>query len=362
MKRLVLLLLLLLLLIPRVQATEILEQQKELFGVEEIENALPQEAEEFLDEVEPGGRSFSEGVMEILSDALGKSGGFLRASLSLLMRLVVILLLCGLIQTGESPTVGRAVSMAGVLALTVCCASDLRTMIGLGKNTMDEMMSFSSLLLPVMASAAAASGSVTGASVLYGIAVTFSKILIGVCGKVIFPMIYAFLALGITDSALQETRLAKFREMLAWAVRWGLKAVMYLFTGFLAVTGVLSGSVDATALKTAKATLSGMVPVVGGIIANAAESVLYSAGVLKSAIGTFGMLAFLAVFTVPFLQMGIHYLSFKLTTALAGILGSKLVGFMDCITGVMGFLLAMLGSCVLMCLLSCCCFLRVVGS
>lgn len=361
MKRFIFLLILLFLLIPKAQATEIMEEQSTLFGVEELEKGLPPSAEAYLDEVQPGGRSFTDSVLEIISDGIRKSGGYIHASVSLMMRLMVILLLCGLIQTGETPGVGRAVAMAGVLAMAVCCASDLRTMVGLGKNTMDEMMNFSTLLLPVMASAAAASGSLTGAGILYGIAVTFSKILVGVCGKVLFPVVYAYLALGVTDAALQETRLAKLQETLAWAIKWGLRTIMYLFTGFLGVSGILAGSVDATTLKTAKVTISGMVPVVGGIIADAAESVLYSAGVLKSAIGTFGMLAFLAVFILPFLQLGIHYLSFKLTTALAGILGSKLVGFMDCITSVMGFLLAMLGSCVLMCMLSCCCFLRVVG-
>ena len=83
--------------------------------------------------------------------------------------------------------------------------------------------------------------------------------------------------------------------------------MMYLFTGFMAVSGLLSGHVDATALKAAKVTVSGMVPVVGGIISDAAETVLYSAGLLKGAVGTFGMLAVFAVFASPFLKMGLHY-------------------------------------------------------
>ncbi len=361
MRKLVILIVLLLLLSVKTNASEIMRQQAELFGVEALEDAIPSDAKEFMKEIPLEGQDFTDGVSEIAKSAVSKSGGYFRASAALLLKILLILLLCRLADGGTQGHVGQTVAMTGVFSMTMCCAADLRVMIGLGKQTMDELMDFSTLLLPVMASASAASGSLTGAGILYGVAVFFAKILIGFCGKVLIPLVYAFLALGVVDAALQESRLAKLQAFLSWVIRWGLKAIMYLFTGFLAVTGILSGTVDTTALKTAGATLSGMVPVVGSIISDAAQSVLYSAGLLKSAIGTFGLLAFLAVFTAPFFRLGLHYLAFRMTSVLAGLMGSKLVGFVDCIMDVMSFLLAMLGSCVLMCMLSCFCFMRVVG-
>ena len=361
MRKVILLLLLLILLGIRADASEIMEQQADQFGVGNLERALPSSAKEFMGDAAVGQQDFSTGASSVFTSAVSQSGGYFRASLALMMRILAILLLCRLVETATAVPEGRAVSLAGVLALTICCAADLRTMIGLGKSTMDELMSFSTMLLPVMASTAAASGSFTGAGILYSITAVSSKLLISFCGRVLLPLVYAFLALGITDSALQESRLTKLRELLSFLIKGGLKTVMYIFTGFLAVSGVLAGNVDAAALKTASVTISGMVPVVGSIISDAAQSVLYSAGVLKSAVGTFGLLAFLAIFIAPFLRMGIQYLAFKMTTALGGILGSKLTGFMECMTVTMGFLLAMLASCVLMCMMSCFCFLRVVG-
>lgn len=361
MRRILLLILLLMLFVNKVHAADLIDQQADRFGVGELEKNLPSAASTYLDEVTYEGLDFTEGVSEIISGTLSQSGGYIHASVSLLLKILLILILCRLAATGDHPVSGKAITMAGVLAMTVCCASDLRSMIGLGKQTMQEMMDFSTLLLPVMASTAAASGAAASASVLYGIAVLFSKILVGFSGKVMIPAIYAYLALGVADGAMGEAKLLKLREFLGWLIKWGLKAVMYLFTGYMAVSGLLSGHVDATALKAAKVTVSGMVPVVGGIISDAAETVLYSAGLLKGAVGTFGMLAVFAVFASPFLKMGLHYLSFKLTAALGGVLGSSLCGFMDCITQTMGYLLAMLGSCALMCWISCCCFMKAVG-
>ncbi len=361
MRKVFILLVFLILFSVQVRATDIMEQQAEQFGFDTIVDNAPESAKSYLeDEISPN-LDFLGEATNIISGTISQSGGYLKASVSLLLRILLILILCRLVETDKQPAVAHAVSLAGVLALTLCCAGDLKTMIGLGRKTMDELTGFSTLLLPVMASAAAASGSVTSAGILYGVAAIFSKILIGFSSKVLMPLIYAFLALGVTDASLGDARLTKLREFLSWLIKWSLKTVLYAFTGFLAASGVLAGSVDAAALKAAKFTLSGTVPIVGGIISDAAEAVLFGAGILKSAVGTYGMLAFLAVFASPFLRMGLHYLALKLTTALGGILGSYLCNYMECIAAAMGFLLAMLGSCVLMCLLSCCCFMRLTG-
>ena len=70
-----------------------------------------------------------------------------------------------------------------------------------------------------------------------------------------------------------------------------------------------------------KTAISGMIPVVGGIIAEASETVLAGAGLLKGAIGVFGLLGVLALCAYPFLQLGIQYLLYKLTAFLASVIG-----------------------------------------
>ena len=61
---------------------------------------------------------------------------------------------------------------------------------------------------------------------------------------------------------------------------------------------------------------------VGGILSDAAETVLAGAGILKNAVGVFGMLAVLRMCVAPFLQLGIHYLTYKVTSALSATVSS----------------------------------------
>ena len=110
----------------------------------------------------------------------------------------------------------------------------------------------------------------------------------------------------------------------------------------------MSGSVDRVALKTAKFAVSGAVPVVGGVISDATETVLSGAALLRGSVGVFGMLCVTAICLLPFLRVGASYLCYKAGAAvlsplcaggLRQLLGSVGTGF--------GLLLGMLSTCCL---------------
>ena len=103
----------------------------------------------------------------------------------------------------------------------------------------------------------------------------------------------------------------------------------------------------------AKAAVSSVVPVVGSIIAEASETVLAGAGMLRSTIGVFGTLVILASCAYPFLQLGIQYLLYKLTAFLAGAVGAPGLGkLIDGLGGAFGLVLGMTGSCAVLLLVS----------
>ena len=212
----------------------------------------------------------------------------------------------------------------------------------------------------MLASAAAASGSLSGAGIHYTVTVFFGDILIRLSREVLLPLICAYVAMAAADAALVDGKMKKLRELLGWMISGGLKLLLGAFTAFLTVTGVLTGASDALALKTAKLTFSTMIPVVGSILSDASESLLAGAGMVRTAAGTLGMTAILAVFALPCVKIAISWLLFRITGALGGIFDSSQSNLLDAISTAMGYILAMVSSCVFMSLLSCCCFMKAV--
>lgn len=361
MRKLIILCLTLAALTGSVLAADLTEEQGALFGAGGLRDGLTGQAAALMEDDDPLEQAdFSAGVARILQDAVSRSGSAVKAAAATMLRVLVILVLCQMVDALGQERTGRITVLAAALGITACCASDLHTMIGLGQTTMEEITNFSSLLLPVMAAAATATGAGISAGAMYTVAAFFSNLLIRFSRYLLIPLVYAYLGLAMADDALGQDKLSRMRELLGWVIRNGLKAVMYLFTGFLTVTGILSGSADAAALKAAKAAISTAVPVVGGIISGAAETILSSAGLLRTAIGTFGMLAVLSYFILPFFRIGIAYLACKVTAALGGMVDNRHGALLEAIAGAMGYMLAMTGSCAVMSMLSCCCFFKAV--
>ena len=127
----------------------------------------------------------------------------------------------------------------------------------------------------------------------------------------------------------------------------------------MSITSVVSGAVDASAIKALKLTVSGMVPVVGGIISDASESILVSAGVLKSTAGVYGIVATIAIFVGPFLKIGAQYLALKFTGAICSVFSAKEEASLikDFSTG-MGMVLGMTATVCLLLLISVVCFMK----
>lgn len=306
-------------------------------------------------------QTFGDGLMEVLKDSLSAIRPDLTEAAKTCLGVTAAVLLVSLLQNHPGPS-NKATDLGG----TVCVAGILllgtNSLITLGAVTVTELSDYGKLLLPVMTTAMAAQGGVTTSAALYTGTAAFNAALTSMISRLLVPLIYIYLALASANSAVGEELLKKLRDFVKWLITWSLKTILYVFTGYMGITGVVSGTTDAATLKATKLTISGMVPVVGGILSDASEAVLVSAGVVKNAAGIYGILAMLAVCLVPFLRIGVHYLLLKSTGAVCAVFGSKRVcDLISDFSSAMGLLLAMTGSECLLLLISTVCFLREVG-
>lgn len=252
--------------------------------------------------------------------------------------------------------------LAGAVAVGCLLLSSTAGLVRSAVDTVQQLSDYGKLLLPVMGTALAAQGGVTGSAALYAGTAIFDAVLGWLISWAIVPLVYIYLALSVSSAALHETMLDKLKATVKGLSVWSLKIVLYLFTGYMTITGVISGNTDQMALKATKMTISGMVPVVGGILSDASEAVLVSAGAVKNAVGSYGLIALTAIFIGPFFRIGIQYLLLKLTASVCGVFGSKkLTGLVSDISGAMGLLLAMTGTVCLLLVISMVCFMKGVS-
>lgn len=318
----------------------------------------PDSAEEYMPE---DTQSFAEGVWYILGKAVKDLLPEIYETAGLCLSIFAIIMLTAIVHS-ISDSSQKVVHLASTILLGIVLIDPANALIRLGIDTITEMSEYGNLLIPVLTGAMAAQGSVSTSAALYAITTFFGSLFTTVITKAAIPMLYVYFCLCIVNGAVGDPMIKNIIGFIKWLITWTLKILLYVFTGFIGITGVVSGTADASAVKAVKLTISGMVPLVGGIISDASETILVSAGIMKSAAGVYGLLAIIAVFIGPFLKIGLQYLIIKLTAALCSVFSAKRESDLlkEFSTG-MGMLLAMAGSVCLFLLIGVVCFMKGVS-
>lgn len=296
------------------------------------------------------------GVRILLEGALEDLKGYLFSGVRAVGAIMAGVVLLGTMESAApvgKELLSRYGTAIGALWITAMAAGDLDSLMGLGRETILRVSQLSKALLPTLAAAEAASGGITAASVRQVAAVFFSDVLLTVIDQLLLPAVYLYIGIAAAGAVLEGEAMERIGELLKKAVGWVLGGLLTLFTTYLSVSGAVAGAADAQAVKAAQSAMSAAVPVVGGILAEAAESVLAGAGLLRGMIGTAGTLALLGACLTPFLRLGCQYLLYQGASLVAAAAGPpKLIKLIARLGDAFALVLAMTGASAVLLLIS----------
>ncbi len=305
--------------------------------------------------------TFAEGLWYVIRSALGKLQPSFASACTTCLSLIAVALLTNMV-TGFSAGQDRTIRLVGTVMIGCLMLQQADIFVHLSREVITQLSDYGKLLLPVMAAAHAAQGGTTGAAAIYGGTLLFDSVLTTAISAILIPLVYIYMAISVANSAFGNETIKELSAFIKWITSWILKIILYIFTGYISITGVISGTTDAAAIKAAKLAISSVVPMVGGIMSDASETILVSAGLMKNAVGIYGLLAIASVWIGPFLQIGVQYLLLKATGAICVVISGKDNSVLVRDFSVsMGFLLAMTGAVCVMLLISIVCFMKGVS-
>lgn len=314
---------------------------------DEVRAALPQEAKDVLGELDlKNPQMGDEGLEKIWKTVRESFFSIFKKALTSAAKILTIIIICAAASsTLDDGGTKDTVALCGAIAISAIAISDVNVFFGMGVRTLHTLSDFSKVLLPLMCTAAASAGAVSSASAKFAASALFMDLLLTVGIKVVMPMISVYLASVVASAALGKDTLASVSKFLKWGCTTALTLLMMAFTTYLGMTGLISGKSDEFALKLTKSAIGAMLPVVGGIVSDAAGTIVAGAGILRNVIGVFGFLAVAAVCITPFLTLGTHYLVYKGTAALSEALTDKrMAELIDGVGVAFGMVLALVGA------------------
>lgn len=327
---------------PCAYAYDIASEQAEAFGTAALESALPAQTYDAFGTLTVADAAHPRPLLQKLwGYVLREGGGALTSAArnaALLLAVVFLAALCA--SLSASGACARVTQLTGAVAVAALSVTHVTSCITAGSNALTTLRDFSKILLPSMCAAAAASG----AAAKYAATSLFLDVLLSAETAVLLPMLYTYAGTVICGAALEQDVLTALSALLRKALRLLLIGFAGVFTLYLSLTGILTGSADAAAAKAVKTAVSAALPVVGSIVADAAATVTASAVILRGGIGIIGVLSVAAVCVTPYLQLAVHYALYKLAAGIAESFADKRVGrLIGGFADVYGFLLGMVG-------------------
>ena len=216
-------------------------------------------------------------------------------------KLVLIAALCSMtviLSPGRSEK--NFAEMAACCMAALLLAGTAESVIPEARETLYRLSDYGKAAFPAFYLAVASCGAGVSASVKYASICFASNLFMELSQRILLPLISVYLSVGITLS-LAENALLNAAERL---LKWCIVTSMTLFTGgfctYISLSGVISGSADAVAVKAAKSAISTLLPVVGGILSDSASTMLAAASVIKNSAGVFCLIAVCAICAAPF--------------------------------------------------------------
>lgn len=297
------------------------------YGGESLYEAVPDNAREILDDkgITPensgaAGLTFGEVLKEIWELVKNEAVKPLKLFCSLCGVILLCVLAESLSQTGDLKGV---FSVVGVLCGAGIVAAAVNDVLGETLGVLSDAANFALIFIPVFTGIAAVLGHVSTASAVNSAVLAATQLFSQLAVNFLAPLCGAILGVSVAGAAHPQLKLDKMGEVIKKFVVWGLTLIMTIFMSVLSTQTLVTASADNTAIRTAKFMVSQGVPFVGGTISDAVNTVGGGLAMLKSSVGSYGILAAAAIILPTLVSLTCYRLSLFCAQSTAEMFGLK---------------------------------------
>lgn len=351
MRRVLLILLLCPLFFADCRAEGISDTLSALGDIGALEEGLTDEERAISGEARLDGTYDVNGALDRLwSGLLSRLRSALSGELRLGLRLFLLALLCALCACFcENRSVCETIDRVGCCGAVLLVSGGFDGLLDQAGEAVRRLCCYAREILPALFTAASIGGAALSAPARYAAACLAIDVLMSAAQGFILPLIYAYYALSVSASLYPNPVIKTAAGLSKWAAVTAMTALTMGFGAYLSLSGLIAGSADAVAVKTAKTVIARALPVVGGLLSDSAAVLLSAAGLIRSSLGVFALVALSAICLEPFALYALRLLILKAAaTACAFFPEARLPGLIGSFGTVFGMLLGLIGCCAAM--------------
>jgi len=331
---------------------EILNSQKESFGISDFIKEADRYKGEFFENTE---------IEEILTDAInGKIdnskiynkilnilGTEIRTSIKSLISVLVIVIIHSILKSFtddlENKSISQIIYFVEYILIVTIIMSNFLEIIDLVKETSQNLVGFINILMPLLITLMVYTGSIVTSNLIQPIILFLINFIGNMIESILIPLVLVITVLIIVSKISERVQIDKISKFFKSSIVWFLGTVLTLFVGIVSLEGTLGSSIDGITTKTAKAAVSSLIPVVGKVLGDSIDSILGCGVILKNAIGIVGVIVLIGICILPIIKIGVLSTIYSLATvAIQPIGDEKIVKLLEEMSGIFKILFGIL--------------------
>jgi len=266
-------------------------------------------------------------------------------NIHILIKLVILIVLCALLKNLQTSFLSESV---GEIAFYVCYIVVVSIMIvsfssamKLGMDIIDKMVGFMYSTVPILITLLVSGGNITSGGIFQPLLIMAVEVTATIIKTAFIPIILLSTVLTIVNNISEKVQISKLADFLKKITGVALGLILTAFIAVISVQGSLGAVIDGVASKTAKYAIGAFIPVVGGYLADAADTVIGCTLLIKNAAGAAVMVGIIGICIIPLIKIAALVVLYKATCVLIQPISEKRIT--DCITGISDSLVYILG-------------------
>lgn len=314
---------------------KIMEEDIDLFSSRELDNFIDQlvstnelapdiNIKEFLKSVVTGQQPIdTKAIFSKLSNLFLNE---ISDNLKLLSQILIIAIISAILNNMQSVFEGSTISgLANYITyilLAILITGSFYQIIEITRDTINSMVNFMQIILPVLLTFLVLAGGPNTKLIFHPMILATVNVIGALVKNVIFPLVYFSFIISILSNLSQRMELKKLSELGRQIVVFIISASFTVFIGIITIYG-LSTKIDGITIRTAKFAVDRFVPIVGGFLSDAVETVIGASAILKNGIGIIGLLVLIIITAIPIIKISTLLLIYKITGAVIEPIVSK---------------------------------------
>lgn len=260
-----------------------------------------------------GIKEFIIGIGKYLFDELISNFG-------LLARIILLSIICAILQnlqnSFESKTVGELAYNIVYFVILGIAIQSFATAIKVGVDSIDNMVTFMHALLPTIIILLTSMGALVSAALFQPLITVTVSMLSTFVKNIIMPLIFFGAILNLVTYISEKIQISKLAGLIKQISIVLLGFVFTIFLGVMAIQGVAASSFDGVTARTAKYAVDNLIPIIGGFLSDAIDTIIGCSLLIKNAIGAIGLIFLFIMILFPIVKIFALILIYKLSSAI----------------------------------------------